>query len=131
MCHYTDDHVWQTCTCRTYISWFAAADIPVAAPVVGSEAAAASTSGGVGTSMLVGSSILSAIVACLAAVAIMMTVRYVRNRRSRTKAEKKFSNMQGRLSHATNLGFDAASSTNVSARDYDSESLSTVDVHID
>ena len=77
------------------------------------------------------SSALSAVVACMAAVAVVMGARYVRNRRSRAQAEKKFSNMQGRLSHATNLGFDATSSSNVSARDYDSESLSTVDVHIE
>ena len=100
-------------------------------PNVAAAAAPAAATGSAGSGVtgptLILSSALSVVVACMAAVAIIMGIRYVRNRRARQLADRKFSNMQGRLSHATNMGFDSGSVSNVSRQD-DNDSLSNVDI---
>ena len=104
---------------------------PQAAALGGAEtagAASAGTGSAVSMTTLVVSTVLSAIVACMAAVAIVMGVRYVRTRRARQEADRKFSNMQGRLSHATNMGFDSGSTTGSDNVAYDNDSLSNVDI---
>lgn len=102
----------------------------LAPQALGAETAATgSATGGVGMTTVVTSSVLSAVVACLAAVAIMMAVRFVRSKRAQKSAEKRFSNMQGRLSHATNLGFDS-SSASVAGSNLDTDSLDNVDLDV-
>ena len=101
----------------------AVANIPETAPLV---EGAATVAGSANINTVIFACVVSAIVACFAAVAIMMTIRYFRNRRVVKQAERKFSNMQGRLSHTSNLGFEGDTTRDAST--YDAESLSNVDL---
>ena len=82
--------------------------------------------GGVSVNNLILACVLSAVVACVAAVAIMMTMRKVRQWKTKKAAQKAFSNISGRLAHTDRMGFD-----NRSQITDDTASVSTVDVSID
>ena len=94
------------------------------APLV--DTAAVSAGSTTSLSTVIFACVVSAVVACFAAVAVMLTIRHFRNKRVMKQTERKFSNMQGRLSHTSNLGFEGDEPRDASS--YDAESLSNVDL---